>query len=152
MDPSDVTTGQLVLVTLLVLGVMALYPFAKAYLMCVATRMLKFQSLSYWKAFFCVLIGIGATMAVQTILSGLAFQPGQQIDPEVLKGVNLIAMSLGLILTPIAEAVSLLLFFKESMGKTIGVTVLTNLFTIIMFIVSFLIIFVLLVLINLATG
>jgi hypothetical protein len=152
MDSPEVTGGQLVLFMLIGLVAIVVYPFAKAFLMYIAIRMLKFQNLSYWKALFCVLIGIGTMMAVQMILVGLALQPGQELDPDAIAGANLIAMLLSLILTPVAEAISLLLFFKESPGKTIGAIALTYLFAIALAIVLFLLFLALMFLVGLATS
>lgn len=131
---------------------MAVYPFAKAFLMYFAIRMVKFQSHSYWKAFFCVLIGIGTTMAIQMILLGITLQPGREFDPNTFAASNLNAMFLGLFLVPIAEAISLLLFFKESLGKTLGAIVLTYMLAIALAVVLSLLFVALMFLITLASG
>ena len=67
MNPPDISAGQLILVIVLSLGIAAVYPFAKAGLLYGAIRILKFRVVSYWKSFFCVLIGLGALMAVEIL-------------------------------------------------------------------------------------
>ena len=148
MDYPQISAGQMLTWLVVAFGMMAAYPFAKALLLHAAIRILKFQILSYWKAFMCVLIGIGATMAVQMVLMGLTLQPGQEFDPDAIAGTNLIAMFLGMLLTPIAEMVSVFLFFKESPGKTIGAIALHYLF----FIASSMLIFVFIVAVTILLG
>ena len=142
MNPPDVTSGQIIFFILLIFGLMAVYPFAKAFLIYISTRLLKFHSPSYWKSFFCVLIGIGVTMAIQMVIMGLEFRSIDELDPKAFSGANFVTMMLGMILTPIAEAVSLILFFKESPGKTIGAVIITYLLAIVLLIALILLIFV----------
>jgi len=54
------------------------------------------------------------------VLLGLTMQQGQEFDPEAMQGVILASYLLGLIAAPIAEFIALLLFFKESIGRSAG--------------------------------
>ena len=131
MNPPDISAGQLILVIVLSLGIAAVYPFAKAGLLYGAIRILKFRVVSYWKSFFCVLIGLGALMAVEMVLMGLSMQPGREFDPYAMQGAVAISLIFGLFLTPLAEFISLLLFLKESVGRTLGAIAIHYLFCIV---------------------
>ena len=138
MNPPDISAGELLLFMIVVLATMVIFPFAKAGLLYGAIRILRFQVVSYWKSLFCVLIGLGALMAVEMVLLGLSMQAGKEFDPQALQGAVAISLLLGLFLTPIAEFISLLLFFKESAGRTLGAIALHYLFCIVAGIVLFL--------------
>jgi hypothetical protein len=152
VDVSQFTDGKVLFWVVLISGMMVAYPFAKAVLVWLAIRMVKFQNVSYWRSFYCVLIGIGATMAVQMIFLGIALQPERSLDPVEVSDVNSLAMFFGLLLAVVAETISLLLFFKEPLGKTIGAVALTHLLAIVLFVVLILSFAALAFLIALITG
>ncbi len=148
MNQSDIDILPTILISLLILIGFAAFPFIKAYIMYFATRLFKFQNLSYWKSFFCVLIGIGIMMAIQMILFGLIIQQGRAFDHQAMIEASMNSMLISLVLVPIAEALSLYLFFRESPGKTAGTIVLTYIFIILLILILFLFAFILKVLIN----
>jgi hypothetical protein len=131
----DLTSGKFVFILLMALAMMVAYPFVKAFLIYIATRVMKFKKLSYWKSFFCVLIGIGIMMVIQTIFLSLSLRPGHEFNPNTIMVSNTIAMLLSLFLVPIAEATSMYLFFREPIGKILLGLVLTYLFVIALLIV-----------------
>jgi len=152
MNSPDLTGGQIVIFLLIGLAIVAAYPFIKAFLIYYATRTMKFKKLSYWKSFFCVLIGIGIMTVIQMIIMGIAFQPGHEFNPDTILESNTKTSLLGLFLVPIAEAISIYIFFKESIGKSLGALALTYLFAIALLIVLFIVFMVLMFLIRLAGG
>ena len=131
---------------------MVVAPFAKAALLYLAIKAVKFRDVGYWRSFFCVLIGFGAIMAAQMVLMGLSMQPGQEFDPEAIQGANMLSMLLGLVVVPLAEFVALLLFFKQSVGRTVGAIALHYLFCVAACVVLFLIVFGIMMIIGLLTG
>ena len=148
MNQPDIEYGPMILIIILILVGFAAYPFAKAYLMYLAGRILKFRSLSYWKTFFCVLIGIGIMMMVQMILIGVTFRQGRIFDPQAIIESSNIGTLLSLVLVPIAEAISMFLFFRESLGKTLGAVTLTYIFIFVLIIVLFVLAVILKFLVN----
>ena len=117
---SEVSGASVFLIIAITLVGMAIAPFAKAGLLYVAIRIVNFRDIGYWRCFFCILIGFGAAMAIEMVLLGLTMQQGQEFDPEAMQGVILASYLLGLIAAPIAEFIALLLFFKESIGRSAG--------------------------------
>ena len=152
MNPSDISVGQLVLFMVLGLAIMVIAPFAKAGLLYVAIRVVKFRDIGYWRCFFCILIGFGATMAIEMVLMGISIQPGQEFDPEAMQGIALISSLLGLIVAPIAEFIALLLFFKESIGRSAGAIAVHWLFCVVAGIVLVLGLVGISMIVGLATG
>ena len=139
MDTLDYSAASLILVFGIVLVVMLGYPFGKAGLLHLSTRLLKFQQRSYWKSFFSILIGIGVSLLMSSVC--MAFL-GSGFNPESMRTSTLLSMALSLILVPIAEAISVLLFFKQSVGKTIGAVILTHVFIVVLFILLFILLFI----------
>ena len=139
MDTFDYSAGSVILIIGIVLGIMAAYPFAKAGLLHLSTRLLKFQQRSYWKSFFSVLIGIGVSLLMSSVC--MAFL-GSGFNPESMRTSTLLSMVLSLVLVPIAEAISVFLFLRQSVGKTIGAVILTHVFILVLLIVLFILIFI----------
>ena len=142
MNDLDLTSADFIIVLMWILTIMVSYPFVKAYLLYLATRILKFKNLSYWKSLFCILIGIGVLMMIQMIFMGIAFQSQQEIDPQAIKESNAITIFFSFLFIPLAEGISIFLFFKESFWKTLGGLLLANVFMIVLFIIFFILLIV----------
>ena len=139
MDSLDYSAASLILVFGIVLVVMLGYPFGKAGLLHLSTRLLKFQQRSYWKSFFSILIGIGALMFTFSLDTAII---GYDPAPQSITVTKLLLVAFTLIVAPIAEAISVLLFFKQSVGKTIGAVVLTHVFIVVLFILLLILLFI----------
>ena len=112
-------------------GAAATYPFAKALMIYLAARLLKFERPSYWKALFCVLMGVGVWLAVSTLLAVIAASLETGTMSEELALIIGIEVLFSIVFVPIAEAISLYFFQKEPVGRTIGAVVLGQVFAVV---------------------
>jgi len=142
----------LIAIVLLVFVGMCIYPFLKAALLHWAMAIVKFESKSYWRAFFCVLIGVGVTIMVQSILLSLSMRGRDTFDPLTIQKDSLVSSLVGLALTPFAETIAVLFFFKESSGKVIGAVALHWLLCLATVVALIILFFVVALTVNLITG
>ena len=101
------------------------WPFAKGALIHLSTRLLRFETTSYWRSFFCVLIGLGTMMLVK-VLAWVVMTAGS--DPTAMLIAGPIVVIIGLAAVPFGEAYAALVFFKESPLRIIGCVALANAF------------------------
>jgi hypothetical protein len=148
----EVSAGQLILFMILGLAIMVIAPFAKAGLLYLAIRIVKFRDVGYWRCLFCVLIGFGTFLAVEVMLIGFIVQSGQEFLDEMLAGFTLTFYLLVLMLVPVAEFIALLLFFKDSIGRTFGAVAIHYLFCIVAWIMMVLGMIVIGMVVGLASG
>lgn len=118
--PTDIDPTFVALSITAMLVIMLVYPFAKGLLLYWTLKLVKFREPTYWRSFFCVLIGIGCALAVQTVNISLTMRQMDQFDPTKLERLSPLLYALLLLFTVLGEAAGVYSFFKESIAKTVG--------------------------------